>query len=298
MKLIYTRMSTRIHDGSMLLINGRKMLSCLRVSRFSVAINGSHMRTIKKYLLPAIILCGICTCALSAMLQAVASGYWDDRVVNSFRLYPSLQLNAYAAGQLGILRPTFAMSYLVVAYRYLSGSPLKQDEQKAITTLWNFRRGIPDSTKQLSQETGTTPTGLQCWLEARRKVPGSKDLSELAVSSTGPQASDFVNCTDESFLNAVATLKDRIKTFGAGSAEVKDWLDAQDQVFCNCSVDPGHYRHWENPPSPAGPILPGEVSEEAALLVAERGKQTVRIKSTPATDGGKEVVTIEIETRP
>src|SRR5439155_16020469 len=40
----------------------------------------------------------------------------------------------------------------------------------------------------------------------------------------------------DAFDNAVATLNERIKRFGAESTQVRDWIVAQDIVFSNCGA--------------------------------------------------------------
>jgi hypothetical protein len=50
-------------------------------------------------------------------------------------LHPDLPLTSYAQGQLGIL-PTYAQSYLYVAYRYLIGMGFDPEEQAALLALW------------------------------------------------------------------------------------------------------------------------------------------------------------------
>ena len=44
---------------------------------------------------------------------------------------PDYPLEPYAAGKIGIVLPTYARSYLVVAYRYFNGKPLTPAEQAA-----------------------------------------------------------------------------------------------------------------------------------------------------------------------
>ena len=51
--------------------------------------------------------------------------------------HPDVPLEKYAAGHLGIVHPSFARSYLVVAYRYFSAVPLSKDEQFGALALHN-----------------------------------------------------------------------------------------------------------------------------------------------------------------
>src|SRR5207253_4742675 len=49
---------------------------------------------------------------------------------------------------------------------------------------------------------------------------------------------NYLNCTADSFKNAAATLNRLIEKYGAQSAEAKDWVATQDQVFANCDKEP------------------------------------------------------------
>jgi hypothetical protein len=48
-------------------------------------------------------------------------GPFVERAIFTYTVHPDLPLTGYAQGQLGILQPTYARSYLYVAYRYLIG---------------------------------------------------------------------------------------------------------------------------------------------------------------------------------
>ena len=49
------------------------------------------------------------------------------------------------------------------------------------------------------------------------------------------QFESFVNCNQDAFQTAAKTLEERIKRLGADNAAVKQWVEAQDLVFANCS---------------------------------------------------------------
>jgi hypothetical protein len=72
----------------------------------------------------------------------------------------------------------------------------------------------------------------------------------------------ILNCPDDAFSNALKTLKARSDQFGATSAEVRDWLQAQILVFKNCPTDQQL-------------VLPEPASATASALVrADRAYQT------------------------
>src|SRR5437762_3584340 len=53
----------------------------------------------------------------------------------------------YAAGRLGIVKPTFHRSVLLAAYRYITGGGLNALEQKAMIEVWQAEidnKGQPD----------------------------------------------------------------------------------------------------------------------------------------------------------
>src|SRR5690242_2541809 len=53
--------------------------------------------------------------------------------------HPDLPLKLFAGGNIGIVQPGWAKSYLVVAYRVLSGKPLNKVEQDSVLKLWHKR---------------------------------------------------------------------------------------------------------------------------------------------------------------
>jgi hypothetical protein len=81
------------------------------------------------------------------------------------------------------------------------------------------------------------PKASDTWLKAREQVEGMARIEHLGVYA--PVIKDqpyqtFLNCPDDAFNTAERTLKARLRRYGAGSAAVKEWLAAQDQVFANC----------------------------------------------------------------
>ncbi len=150
--------------------------------------------------------------------------------------HPDLPLNIFASGQLGIIQPSYARSYLVVAYRYLSGLPFNSSEQQQLMELWAHRLGREDDWLKHKND------AYQEWLDARNgfatasKFPEVKrDENALAgYKPSASQYSEFENCSEDAFLTAVKTLQARSKQFGQQSEEFRSWLEAQDTVFHNC----------------------------------------------------------------
>lgn len=146
----------------------------------------------------------------------------------SFETHPDFPLDRYVAGELGVVQPTYARSYLVVAYRHLSGLNYNEQEQKALVELWNERLSFQWSNSQTASET---------WLEARKKIPGVTESPSISVFRTREKPNEyeaFLNCPDDAFSSAVATLNARVAKFGASHPAVRQWVAAQDVVFSNC----------------------------------------------------------------
>jgi len=86
----------------------------------------------------AIVVVVLSVFALVHLAQSCAE---PDIPFNDFSKHPDVPIDAFVRGSLGIVQPTFARSYLVVAYRYISGAPLTKDEQEAAQAVW-VNRGI------------------------------------------------------------------------------------------------------------------------------------------------------------
>jgi hypothetical protein len=132
----------------------------------------------------------------------------------------------FARGQLGILQPAYARFYLVIAYRYLSGAGLNDAERAAL-----FPAAEP------SDESGAGPSGaVKQWLTARSSVPFAGSVPKIETfSHISHYFSAYVNCGDDAFRNAAATLTQRMNKPRVSQAELNAWVQAQDQVFMNCS---------------------------------------------------------------
>jgi len=159
-----------------------------------------------------------------------ACGPFSVESVFVFTVHPAFPLERYARGEIGVVQPSYARSYLVVAYRYLANSPFTAEEQKALTELWNDRlnRSFDLGDQQW----------IKGWTEARQKVVGVPEIPKIDVYRSREKPNEYetyLNCQKDSFDTAIATLSERIKKYGADSPTLKTWVEAQDQVFANCS---------------------------------------------------------------
>lgn len=211
-------------------------------------------------------------CSLSSTFQPVlACGPFYDEAVFSATIHPDLPFRLYADGNLALVEPTFARSYLVVAYRYLNGKPLSSSEREQILNFWRFRLG--DASRSDSDN------AVDLWLTTRNKALGIKpsDSSDRLYPYRSAGSNDdynpYLNCNDDAFKQAVKTLQEKVAKSGAGSAAVKDWLAAQDSVFCHCSAPQYDYKtkaQGKEPPlpSPAAADASEEVKRERAYQIA------------------------------
>ena len=182
---------------------------------------------------------------------ANACGPFFTDAIFVFQKHPDLPLESFARGRIGVLQPTYARSYLVAAYRNLTGASLSEDEVKGISGLWNERLSSDWSYEDW----------LKKWRDARSKVPGVGEGTDISVYRDREKPREyesFLNCQEDAFQNAIATLGERARTFGADSAAVRNWVAAQDIVFSNCG---------------GGAQLPQALPETDALSRADRAYQ-------------------------
>jgi hypothetical protein len=139
---------------------------------------------------------------------------------------PDAPIGAYASGRLGILRPSFARSHLVVAWRYLAGKPLSDAETREVLTYYDSRLGD----RQMPARPERDAIGE--WVTTRNTVIESND--QPSPYRAEARFSFAFNCTADAFLTAAATLKSRIAEFGIAHPAVHDWVVAQNAVFSNC----------------------------------------------------------------
>jgi hypothetical protein len=177
---------------------------------------------------------------------------------------PDGPMESYAKGNLGLLERGYDHIYLYVAYRNLIGKTFSEKEAKSI---WGSG-GQPD---QGPAQTGPTDW-IKAWSAARAAVAGNSGEPNLGfhddtgiyrvIQKTGAYV-EYYNCLQGAFQNAVAVLNRRTAEFGAESPYVKQWVDAQDQVFENCSGGMG------NPPKPSTAMIPTAASQSDPQVIRE-----------------------------
>jgi hypothetical protein len=170
---------------------------------------------------------------LMVMLNApttLACGPFAVEAIFVYTVHPAYPLERFASGEIGIVQPSYARSYFYVAYRYLAGSTFNDAEQKALVELWKDRLEYRWS---LGSE-----EWIKDWTAERKRVIGIGEPPQIDVYRNREKPNEyesFLNCQKDAFENASKTLNDRLSKYGADSPTVRAWVDAQDQVFANCS---------------------------------------------------------------
>jgi hypothetical protein len=170
-------------------------------------------------------------CSFLMMLprQAHACGPFFTDAIFVFERHPEFPLERFARGQIGVLQPSYARSYLVAAYRNLSGQPLSDTEINGLKALWEERINLGNDY--------SSDDWIKKWKDARAKVPGLPAPGEINAYRNREKPNDyetFLNCQQDAFDAATATLNDRITRFGVDSPVARDWATTQDIVFSNC----------------------------------------------------------------
>jgi hypothetical protein len=168
--------------------------------------------------------------ALLCNTTAFACGPFSLEAIFVHTTHPGFPLEKFAQGQIGVVQPTYARSYLYVAYRYLNGSHFSESEQKSLTEFWKDRL---EYRWNLGEE-----DWIKAWSTAREKVPGLTATPKIDVYRSREKPNEyetFLNCQKDAFETAVSTLNERLTRYGADSPVVREWVAAQDQVFANCS---------------------------------------------------------------
>src|SRR5215203_5176478 len=134
----------------------------------------------------------------------------------------------FAAGKIGILKPSQRRIVLIAAYRYLNGGGYSEAEQKALVEVWKAEF---DNRPYEEDNIGET---VKNWVEKRKTVVGKEEKPpEIYVEREYGGYDFFPNCTKNAFETAEQTLKDRIASHGSDNKDVKEWLAGQDKVFTN-----------------------------------------------------------------
>lgn len=169
---------------------------------------------------------------------------------------PESPYTDYAAGRLGIVKPTFRRSVLYAAYRYIAGSGMSAAEQQSIVEVWKAEIDNKDFADDSVDE------AVRTWVAKRQDVVGKEDKTpDIYVERAYGGYDFFPNCTKNAFETATETLADRVAGHGPSDPNVGNWIRAQDQVFNNCS-------NGKQMPDEAPPGAPDWLQKDRAYQMA------------------------------
>lgn len=168
---------------------------------------------------------------LAFVLNALPCGPGYISPVFEYDHAPENPYENFAAGRLGILKPTLNRSVLFAAYRYLNGGGFNAAEQKALVEVWQAEFDNKDFRKDDIGE------AVKAWVEKRKETVGEEGNPPEIYAERAYGGYDFFpNCTKNAFEVATETLSSRAVSYGSDSKDVKIWVAAQDRVFQNCTT--------------------------------------------------------------
>ena len=178
---------------------------------------------------------------------------------------PDQPLELFVKGRLGIVLPWYETNYLVIAYRYLAGTPLSAAEEGTLIAAWTPDIPRPGGSPPEQPATDLWQKARQAALGPAQTMASNATLNQFRAVAHGWQM--YANCGDDAFSTAAKTVTSLAKTYGAGSEPVRDWVDAQDIVFKNCGEVHGELS------SAAAPLLPKPATIQNAVLRMDRDYQ-------------------------
>lgn len=195
------------------------------------------------------------TLALAALLYSTHAMpcSFESSPTLVFDVRPDAPVERYIAGNLGILKPSYARSHLVIAWRHLTGRPPSAVERRGFADLLRHRLGDTDREKPVRAE--------ERWEIARAEARGIEPRKYWQVNRHVGHYNYILNCNDHAFETAVATLRQRVRTFGIQHPGVQNWITAQETVFANCSDGTAL-------PAPPEPSLPAVLRADREYQIA------------------------------
>lgn len=172
-------------------------------------------------------------------VQACGPDFYPDVFVRKMR--PD-NPKEFAEGKLGILLSTFPRADLIVAYRYLNGGALTPAEQAGYSPTETYYSEEEWTAKWQDEEVAHKKfvPPAERWQRERaahveaNEVAGQDRELHIRRTDSTTFSPNYQNCSDDAFMNAVAVLQARAKSWGAKSADLIDWIHGQDAVFANC----------------------------------------------------------------
>lgn len=189
---------------------------------------------------------------------------------------PDPPYSDFMKGNLGIVQPTYWDIFLFAAYRNLAGFPFNASELAILDSASGTNPAVP-SAEDLAAANSNQKTEEALWREALASAQPSRHGVSFSdargVIRSEMHGSDFIsyyNCLPDAFKTARETLAKRRAQFGADSAAVQSWLDAQQAVFGNCS---GSGSYGQPPkeaviPNPAADSDPPPIRADRSYQIA------------------------------
>ena len=181
------------------------------------------------------------------------------RAVFTYARHPDLPRTEFVDGRLGVLQPTFARSYLVIAYRYLNGIGMNPAEREQARDYYKDRE--TNSWDHIGVDWPARWRSIRSQIKSPIAPPSS--LITGGQLAYDPETHTFaLNCAEDAFRIAIHTLEARRSRFGPSSNAFRSWLTAQDMVFQNCE------RAQLQIPPPASPALPPLIRADRDYQIA------------------------------
>jgi hypothetical protein len=170
---------------------------------------------------------------------------------------PEEPFDGFAAGRIGIVKPTYRRVVLFAAYRYLNGGAFSADEQKGLVDVWNA-----EFNNRSFADDDDVSEAVKAWVERRKEVVKDEEKPPSIYTEREYGGYDFFpNCTKSAFETAAQALADRITSHGAEDKNVQAWVKAQDAVFMNCASG-------QSIPEPAAPDAPEWLKKDREYQIA------------------------------
>ena len=119
---------------------------------------------------------------------------------------PEAPYTDYAAGRLGIVKPTFHRSVLYAAYRYIGGNGLSNSEQQAMIDVWKAEI----DNKAIHND--SVDEAVKAWVDKRKDAVGKEEKTpDIYVERTYGGYDFFPNCIKNAFETASETLKSTLR---------------------------------------------------------------------------------------
>lgn len=196
-------------------------------------------------------------CLIGAVATHASGGdAHEDRGLNG-QHSPDFPLNKYVAGQLGVINNQYRISYLIIAYRYLSNTPLSSKEQQALLKSYalffsrlterEFRVDANKTNEQWITESDWRNTDDaerygDSWWHSIKSLPINEKISSLL--NTYPKkikAFTKYRLATERFKGITERLTAAQLSDEQKNAVLEQWLLLQDQVFTK-NFDPDKAR--------------------------------------------------------